>query len=546
LKYNIFKFQGIIRGGIIVKLMNSARMREMDRYAIDVLGVPSTLLMTNAAQHVAAAAASLLRVNGCAAVFCGSGNNGGDGIAAAMYLKKQGLNVRVFLTGSREKMTPDTLEMERRFKEQDGTVEDFAEAADAEYYVNRCDVIIDAIFGIGLNTDLRSSALDAVRLINASPACVIAADIPSGVEADTGRILGEAVIADVTVTFSFAKPGLFVEPGCACCGDVRIVDIGIPSELTANAETDCYAVTAEDISLPRRQKVSHKGDYGRDLIIAGSVGFSGAPVLAAKAASMTGAGLVSLGVPEAIYQIAAVKCDEEMPFPLPCTAEGSLAGLASYAILDRLKKADVCLLGPGLGRSQSVDEIIYAVIRNSTAPLILDADGINAVAGNIDILDEARCPIILTPHAGEFKRLIANISTGAANISTGAANISNGNYDISESSRLDSARRFAARFGCILVLKGHRTIIALPDRTAYVNTTGGPAMAKGGTGDVLAGIITSLVGQRFPIKDAVLAAVFLHGLAGDMCVAHSGEYSVTAGNIIAMLPEAIKSVISDT
>lgn len=508
-----------------MKLLDSARMRGMDRDAIEVRGVPSTLLMTNAAQHVAAAAAELACENKSAAVFCGAGNNGGDGIAAAAFLLKQGFTVRVFLAGSRDRLTPDTKEMERRFAELGGVVEDFAQAADIDYYVNHCRVIIDALFGIGLNTDLRGEALDAVRLMNASPARVVAADIPSGVEADTGRILGDAVRADVTVTFSYAKPGHFIEPGCACCGDIRVVDIGIPSELMDNADTDCYAVTAGDITLPCRPRISHKGDYGRDLIIAGSVGFSGAPVLAAKAASMTGAGLVSLGVPEAIYQVAAVKCDEEMPFPLPCTAEGSLGGLAVYAILDRLKKADACLLGPGLGQSQSINEIVASVIKNSGVPLILDADGINAVAGNIDILDEAACPVILTPHAGEFSRL---------------------GGDLSDGSRLQAARRFAQAHGCILVLKGHRTMTALPDGTVYINTTGGPAMAKGGTGDVLAGMITSLAGQKFPLKDAVLAAVYLHGLAGDLCAARDGDYSVSAGSMISMLPLAIKSVISNT
>lgn len=503
----------------------------MDRTAIDVLGVPSTLLMTNAAQHVADAAMSLVPASGSIAVFCGAGNNGGDGVAAAAMLLKQGFHVRVFLAGSREKMTPDTQEMERRFRELGGTVEELGVAADVEYYVNQCGVIIDALFGIGLNTDLHGTALEAVRLINASPARVVAADIPSGVEADSGRILGEAVKADVTVTFSFAKPGHYLEPGCACCGDIRVVDIGIPGALIDAAETDCYAVISGDITLPRRRKVTHKGDYGRDLIIAGSIGFSGAPVLAAKAATMTGAGLVSLGIPESIYQIVAVKCDEEMPFPLPCSAEGSIGGLAVYAILDRLKKADACLLGPGLGQSQSIGEIVCAVIKNSKVPLILDADGINAVAGNIDILDEAVCPVILTPHEGEFKRLTANTSTGGGDVS---------------GSRLEAARQFATANGCILVLKGHRTVIALPDGTVYINTTGGPAMAKGGTGDVLAGMITSFAGQKFPIKDAVLAAVFLHGLAGDMCAEAYGEYSVMASTITAMLPQAIKSVITDS
>jgi len=507
-----------------MKLMTASQMRAMDAEAINVLGVPSTLLMTNAARHVADAALELLDQNGgSAAVFCGPGNNGGDGVAAASRLLKKGVRVRAFLVGSREKMTPDTTEMERRLQEDGGVLEDFRDAADIESYVSHCDVIIDALFGIGLNSELRGDALDAVRLINASAARVVSADIPSGVETDTGRILGDAVRADITVTFTFAKPGQFIEPGCTCCGSVRLAEIGIPQKLVRDAETDVHTVSPGEITLPRRRRDTHKGDYGRDLIIAGSVGYSGAPVLAARAASAMGAGLVSLGVPQAIYTIAAVKCDEEMPFPLPDSAEGSLGGLAAYEILERLKRSDVCLVGPGLGRCQTVSEIVFSILRNSDVPVIIDADGINAVAENIDILDETHAPVILTPHPGEFKRLGGDALSG---------------------DRLGEARRFACEHGCILVLKGHRTITALPDGSAYINTTGGPALAKGGSGDVLAGMIASLVGQKFPVKDAVLAAVYLHGLTGDLCAQRYGEYSVNAAKLIDMLPEAIRLIQS--
>ena len=503
-----------------MKLLNSAQMREMDRYTIDVLGVPSTLLMTNAAEHVALAALELLPEGGCAAVFCGSGNNGGDGVAAVSCLIKKGMTVRAFLTGRREKMTADTAEMERRLNEIGGVLEDFDDAPDVPYYLEQCPVIIDAMFGIGLNSSLRGDALDAVRLINAAPASVVAADIPSGVEADTGKILGDAVSADVTVTFAHAKIGHFNEPGCVCCGEVRVVDIGIPPRLINDIPIDCHAVVPGDITLPHRRRDTHKGDYGRVLILAGSTGYSGAPVLAAKAATAAGAGLVSLGVPEAIYQIAAVKCNEEMAFPLPCTDKGALDETALEAVLSRLEACDVCLVGPGLGRSEAVDTIVREVVRRARVPLILDADGINAVSGNIDILDEAACPLILTPHPGEFKRLGGDPA---------------GN-------RVNEARRFAAAHGCILVLKGHRTVTAFPDGSAYINTTGGPAMAKGGTGDVLAGLLTALIGQKFPLKDAALAAVYLHGKAGDLCAKKLGEYSVTASAIIASLPEAIKHI----
>jgi NAD(P)H-hydrate epimerase len=502
--------------------MSSAAMRALDRFAIDVEGVPSTLLMTNAARHVADAALELLDDNRHAVIFCGTGNNGGDGVAAAAFLIKRGIKVRAFLVGDRAKMTPDTLEMARRLGELGGSLEDFSEAADLELYSNHCGVIIDALFGIGLNSDLRGDALEAVRLINASPAPVVAADIPSGVEADTGRVLGDAVRADITVTFTYGKPGQFVEPGCVCCGEVRIADIGIPRALADDVETDVYAVVPGDISLPRRRPDTHKGDYGRDLILAGSIGYSGAPVLAAQAASAAGAGLVSLGVPESIYTIAAVKCDVEMVFPLPASPEGKLSDAALEHIRTRLRQTDVCLAGPGLGRSPAVDGIIHTLLRQSAVPLVLDADGINALSGNIDILDEARCPVVLTPHPGEFQRLTETFKASG--------------------SRIGAARAFAVRHGCILVLKGHRTITALPDGTAYINTTGGPALAKGGSGDVLAGMITALIGQKFPMKDAVLAAVFLHGLAGDLCGEAFGDYAVTAGHVISMLPAAFKTV----
>jgi hydroxyethylthiazole kinase-like uncharacterized protein yjeF len=508
-----------------VKLSNSAQMREMDRYVIDALGVPSTLLMTNAAEHVAKAAMEYTVPGGSAAVFCGPGNNGGDGVAAAVYLMKHGISVRSFLVGKREKMTADTLEMERRLGELGGKLEDFGDTADAEYYVHHCDVVIDALFGIGLNTTLRGAALDAVKLMNASPARVVSADIPSGVEADTGRILGEAVHADVTVTFTLPKPGHFVEPGCVCSGVLRVADIGIPPELAESAESDSFAVFPCDITIPRRRPDTHKGDYGRDLIIAGSVGYTGAPVLASRAASKTGAGLVFLGVPEEIYHIAAVKCTEEIVFPLPCSA-GRLSADATAYILERLERSDVCLVGPGLGRSDALLDIVNAIIQKSRIPLILDADGINAVSGNIDILDEAECPIVLTPHAGEFARLGGDLSC-------------DGRF---AGNRLRAAKSFAEDHGCILVLKGHRTITAFPDGSAYINTTGGPGMAKGGAGDVLGGMIASLLGQKFPIKDAVLAAVCLHGLSGDMCAARIGEYSVLAGDLIDEIPAAMASV----
>jgi NAD(P)H-hydrate epimerase len=281
-------------------------------------------------------------------------------------------------------------------------------------------------------------------------------------------------------------------------------------------------MTPESISLPRRKPDTHKGDYGRCLIVGGSVGFTGAPVLAARAASRMGAGLVQVGVPERIYNIVAGKLDEEMPFPMPDDGHGRLAANAAGEFLRRAAAADVCLLGPGLGSSPELSELVSSVLQIVKTPTVLDADGLNALEDNPAVLENAACPLVLTPHEGEFERL--------------------GGDTLGD--RVEAARGFVRSYGCILVLKGHETITAAPDGTAYINTTGGPAMAKGGSGDVLAGMIAALIGQQFPPIEAVANAVYIHGLAGDMCAESLGEYSVTASDIIKMLPAAVKHFIS--
>ena len=502
-----------------MKLTSSVQMRDMDSYVIEDLNIPGTVLMSKASEHLAATVLEILPPGRRAAVICGTGNNGGDGIGAAACLVEKGVPVRVFLIGSEEKLTYDSKEMLRRLMAVGGSVERFTASDEIDAYLDSCDVIIDAMFGIGLNSDLRGDALVAVSMINASNAHVIAADIPSGVHADTGAILGDAVDADITVTFSLAKPGHFIEPGGVRCGELRIRDIGIPPDIIEGAVSRTFAVTSGDVGLPRRRPDTHKGDYGRSLIVAGSVGYSGAPALSARAASRMGAGLVYLGVPEQLYSIMAAKLDEEMPFPLPGDKNGRISANASGEVIRRAGECDALLIGPGLGSSDEITEFVLSAIRIIKTPIILDADGLNAISGNVDVLDKAAGPLILTPHPGEFARLGGDLTSG---------------------DRLRAARSFAVKNRCVLVLKGHRTITGMPDGTAFINTTGGPAMAKGGSGDVLAGMITALVGQKFPIKEAVTTAVYIHGMAGDMCAAEYGEYSVTAGDIISMLPKAMK------
>ena len=271
------------------------------------------------------------------------------------------------------------------------------------------------------------------------------------------------------------------------------------------------------VTIPQRKKDSHKYDYGCDLIIGGSVSYTGAPVYSAEAASRAGAGLVFLGVPEKIYEIETVKADSAIPFPLECEASGMLSAAAFFEVSRRFPKSDVCLIGPGMGRSESTAALTHKIVEHYDKQLILDADGINALIGHIDVLGLSERPMILTPHMGEFSRIGGDTSASPP----------------------DAARDYAVKHNCIMVLKGHETVTAFPDGDVYINTTGGPGLSKGGSGDILAGIILSFVGQGFPLKSAVPAAVFIHGLAGDICEKELGEYSVLPSDVIRAIPKAI-------
>lgn len=538
----------------MLELLTAAQMKEMDRRAIEERGIPSLTLMERAAGGLLEAVEdiseekSLLlpesrgemitgggvfeiarNVPGrakAAAVFSGPGNNGGDGVALAGLLKKAGWTVRCFLVGDREKMTDDTREMTRRLEELGGSVEDFVPGdGEQEAFVHSADVIVDAIFGIGLHSELRENGAAAVALINRAPAAVVSADIPSGVEADTGRVLGEAVRADVTVTFSMAKPGLFVGKGALCAGRVIVHDIGIPADLVPTEEIYTHLIDGALVKMwmPKRPADGHKGDFGKVLVVGGSRGYTGAPVLAARGALRSGAGLVSVGVPASIYNITAVKCDEIMAMSVPCREDGRWGEESIMPLLGLLARNNAALIGPGMGRSGWLETLVCQVLGTVNYPIVLDADGINAIAGHMDVLESRRkWPTILTPHDGEFARA---------------------GGDLSDGDRLKAARIFAMSHGCLLVLKGHNTIIALPNGECFINATGNSGMAKGGAGDVLGGMILSLIGQGMNPVRAAVCAVYLHGRAGDLAAAEKGEYGMTIGDLIEKIPYAIQEVV---
>ena len=514
-----------------MKLATSAQMKELDRQAIEERGIPSIDLMERAAEGVAQAALSLLpakpgRCRGT--VFCGAGNNGGDGIAAGRLLFLAGVKVRVFLVGRYDRLTPDALEETRRLSECGVELEPFRqEDPEQQAWALGSQVLVDALFGVGLSREIApdSAFAAAVELMNRSGGKVVAADIASGVEADSGRVLGRGVMADRTVTFTLPKIGQYVGDGAVLSGQVEVRDIGIPADLTRKAAPGGVWTVEEDFvrsCLPVRRADGHKGTFGKVLIIGGAVGYTGAPCLTAGAAVRSGCGLVFLGVPSCIWTVEAAKCTSAMPFPLP-EKEGMLSHKALQKIREKLADCDVLALGPGLGRSQQTARLTLELLEETEKPVVLDADGINALAGHIDVLDRRRGRVtILTPHDGEFARIGGDLSHG---------------------NRLQGAREFAAAHGCTLVLKGHRTLTATAAGTVMVNTTGNSGLAKGGSGDVLTGIIASLLAQGAAPGHAAACGVWLHGRSGDLAAKRLTEYGVTPEDVIAGLPEAFREVL---
>ena len=520
-----------------MRLSTAAQMKEMDRRAIEERGIPSPVLMERAARHVAEEAVRFLeRENrSCgrrpyrAAVFCGPGNNGGDGAAAARFLAERGLETRAFLVGSRERMTADTRLMEERLAQAGLALEDW-QTEEQKDWCACADLILDALLGVGLRGEVRPGVKETILWLDSLDKPVLAVDIASGIHSDTGEVMGAALHAAVTVTFTLPKFGHLEGQGGYYTGELKTADIGIPEDVVEQvlAEKDdegkapvfeaCDGACAGRL-LPRRRPDGHKGTFGRVSITGGSIGLTGAPVLASRGAARCGSGLIFLGVPESIYPVTAASCLEVMPSPLS-DQNGRISSRAFFQILERLNSCDAGLIGPGLGRSQELSLLVCKLLEQTAVPLVLDADGLYAVKDRKELLrqrQEKGLVTILTPHEGEFAYLGGDLSLG----------------------RRRAALRFAERYGCILALKGPATVTASPDGRVYINTTGNNGMAKGGSGDVLAGMVLSFLGQGMEPVEAAALAVYLHGLAGDLCRDRLGEYGMLPGDLAEEIPAAI-------
>ena len=516
--------------GRTVRLPTSEEMAALDRRAAEEFGVPTVTLMEAAGRQVAEAAARMTEgASPRVVIVAGKGNNGGDGLVAARALMAAGGRVTVLLLARDADVTGDAgvnLHIARRAGVEISNLDSTAVPGLRGTLAN-ADLVIDAIFGTGFHGPIVGLAAKAIDAINASGRPVLAVDIPSGVNGDTGAVEGPAVRATTTVTLGLPKTGLALHPGADFAGRVWVADVGHPKRLidSAGIRTTLVTQAMVDGAVPLRRPDTHKGTYGRVLVVAGAVGYSGAAVLSTLGALRAGAGLVTVGVPFAIYPIVASAVIEGMPVPL-ADEDGALAAAAAEQIRDLAAAADVVACGPGLSRLPGPHAVVRRLLAECTRPLVLDADALTCLAGSTADLLNAKAPVVLTPHPGEMARLI---DTSPADV---------------QRHRLQVTRVAAERFRAVVVLKGARTVVADPAGEAFVIPTGNPAMATGGMGDVLTGAIAALIGQGLPPIAAAWAGAYLHGLAGDLAALARGPAGILAREVADHLPRALRAVRS--
>jgi NAD(P)H-hydrate epimerase len=515
-----------------MRVLNAAQMREADRRTIEEVGIPSLVLMENAGRQVVAAIEAVHSdlLEESVAVLCGRGSNGGDGLVVARTLLQRGVDVSVFLLGTVDEVRGDArtnLEILGRLGLS------VVEIGDGEAWelhaseVTGCALIVDAIFGTGLNAPLSGLLETVVADVNASGVPIVSIDLPSGLSADSHELRGDSIDAGLTVALAAPKLPLVLPPAETRSGDIVIADIGIPASIIESVEGPRVELLTRGLIrglVNPRSPDSHKGDYGGVLIVAGSLGKTGAAHLTALGALRSGAGLVTVATPAGCQAIVAAMAPEYMTQGIPEIA-GELDANSVDQLLDGAR--DVIAIGPGLGQRAATREFVKLLVDRATTPLIIDADGLNAFADDPDRLAgrEGR-DVIITPHPGEFARLVRM------------------SPDDVQANRLDLARNFAVSHRVYVVLKGHRTLIATPDEKVFINPTGNPGMATGGTGDVLTGVVAAWLAQLLDAEAACKVAVYLHGLAGDLAAADEGEIAMTAGDVAAYLGRAVLELTS--
>ena len=509
-----------------MQVVTAGEMSILDNTSIEQYGIPGIVLMENAGRQVTQVIVELLgqevhRKN--VVIFAGKGNNGGDGFVIARHLHNMGVAVEILLFTDPTQISGDAavnlniwLRMGQSVTQISDIGRDQIQAA-----ITSADVLVDALYGTGFKGVVLEPAASVIELVNSSGKQVVSVDIPSGIEADTGRVNGPCFQADHTVTFALPKLGLLIEPGSKHVGKLHIVDISLPPVLLKSKNYKRHLLEAKTVKgwLPRRSSGAHKGNCGRVLILAGSQGMTGAACLTAQAAIRAGAGLVTLGVPEGLHDIMEVKLTEVMTVPLAQTSKKTLAMAAWEDITALLSKVDVLALGPGLSLHPETVDLVQKILGELKIPAVIDADGLNALAGLTHLISRVKAPVVLTPHPVEMSRLL-NITDKEV-----------------LSNRYSAVKQLSEKGNCVALLKGSRTLIT-DGHDLYINATGNPGMATGGSGDVLTGIIAALMAQGLDPLKAAAAGAFVHGRAGDLAVRHKGVMGLIAGDLLESLPEA--------
>lgn len=504
-------------------VVTARQMAAIDQYTIETVGIPGIVLMENAGVSVVHEIQGLLgKLEGKQVVIlCGKGNNGGDGLVVARHLLLKGAQVTTFLFGAPGQLKGDARRNYEIYTRLGGEVLPLEKAQ--QKHLDSGDLLVDAILGTGVQGPLKSPLNRVVRKVNLSNRPVVAIDLPTGMNADSGEVYGDCVRATVTVTMAHIKRGLLFYPGKAHAGRVVVADIGIPTTRAHEQGLRCFQVTAEFVHslLPERPGNTYKNKCGNVFLLAGSAGLTGAAALSSEAVLRSGAGMSMLGIPESLNAILEQKLTEVMTFPLPETDNLSVAFSAKDDLKEKLDWADVLVIGPGISTHAETCRLVRDLLQRVRKTVVLDADGINCLQGTPQLLRKAAGDVIITPHPGELARLTGQTVGAIA------------------AQPVESAKGAARNLDVIVVLKTAPTVIAAPDGEVFINSTGNPGMATAGMGDVLTGVIAGLSAQGVLALESAVAGVFVHGLAGDLARDVRGEFGMIAGDVLKRVPDAI-------
>ncbi len=504
-------------------VFTASEMAGVDSYAINKLNIPGVILMENAGRGIADIARRMLRQpqDKLVHIFCGPGNNGGDGYVVARHLLNHGVRVRTFVLAAADKIKGDAL-INLDILQSIGQQPEFIQ--EPVYGDEAPDLVVDAMLGTGVKGALKGLYARTAEHINDSGCPVLAVDIPSGVNADTGQVAGPAVCATVTATMAAPKRGLLFSPGREYTGRLEIVDISMPPMVFDKRGSNVWLVDESFVKsiLPQRSPDAHKNKVGMVQVVAGSAGFTGAAALASEAALRSGAGLCYLAAPKSLNAIFENKLTEVITQPVEDNDAGYFTMKNLNPLLANIEGKDVIAIGPGIGQALQTAALVQELFKILDKPLVLDADGLNICAGKTELFKSYAGDLVLTPHPGELARL-TGLPAGGIVVN-----------------RIEAAREYAQKWECVIVLKGGPSITATPDGRIYINSTGNAGMATGGSGDVLTGIVAALLGQGMSVDHAAVAAVYVHGLAGDLAAEEYGQLGMTAGDILKQTPRAFK------